>query len=268
MLLHKSLFRVTLAAGLIFSAAPASAGWYAKQSTSNGKTSQDSEMYFQDHKLRVDNTDGTSVIIELPTGGFSFIDHNKKVVATATIDELVKMKDDMKAQMRAQLAKAPPEVRAKIEKQMDEQEAAMKADLKLVKTKKTEKVAGASCEVVTWTAPDGDGEACLAAKPGADIAEFKKDSIALGKKLSEKGAGKGATSMPLLQLAEAGFPMRTKRTLSMGPQKIDTITEIKEIKDQKVDPAKFTPPADYTKKTFQELMQMAMQPSGPPPGHP
>jgi hypothetical protein len=96
----------------------------------------------------------------------------------------------------------------------------MKSDPKMEKTAKTDKVAGISCQIYTWKAPDGDGEACLADKPGVDMGDFRKDATALGKKLAAMGVGRGATSVPLLQLADYGFPMKNKRTMSMGAQTI------------------------------------------------
>ncbi|MBK6683533.1 MAG: DUF4412 domain-containing protein [Deltaproteobacteria bacterium] len=261
---HKALSTWTLAAGLLFIAGPAHAGWYAKQTHTSGRGSQDSEMYYEDHKLRIDNPDKTSVVVELGTGGFTFIDHGKKLVATATLDELIKLRDEMMGQMRAQLKAAPPEVRTQIEKSLDDQDKAMKSDPKMEKTAKTDKVAGISCQIYTWKAPDGDGEACLADKPGVDMGDFRKDATALGKKLAAMGVGRGATSVPLLQLADYGFPMKNKRTMSMGAQTMEMTTEIKELKSQKVGGDKFTIPADYQKKTFKELMMAGAGGGGGP----
>lgn len=262
--MHKALTRWTLVTGLLFTAGPAHAGWYAKQTHTSGRGSQDSEMYYEDHKLRIDNPDKTTVLVEMGSGNFTFIDHGKKMVATATLDELIKLRDEMMTQMRAQLKAAPPEIRSQIEKSLDDQDKAMKQDPKLEKSGKTDKIAGVACQIYTWKAPDGDGEACMADKPGVEMGDFRKDAAGLGKKLSAMGVGKSATSVPLLQLAEYGFPMKNKRTMSMGPQTMEMTTEIKELKAQKVGADKFSTPADYQKKTFKELMMAGA--GGPPPG--
>lgn len=260
-------FLICAAIGALAIAVPAaaSAGWYAKQSHATAGApaaakARTSDMFYGHHKLRIDNPDNSSVIIDLVSGDFTMIDHSRKMYATVTLDELVKMQNEMLAQMKAQLPKMPPEVRTQIEAQIKKQEEAQKADLKIKATKKTDTVAGAKCSVFTWTAPDGDVEACMATKTKVDTSAFRSDAKKLAKKLKKSGVGAGGASMVLLQVADRGFPLRTVRKMSMGGQTMSATSEILEMKTQDVPKTKVAPPKGYKKEDFKKLM---MQPGGP-----
>ncbi len=251
---------------LTLAAAPALAGWSAKQTHTMGDKGgkQVSEMSYGHHKLRVDNPDKTTIVIDLLSGDFTMIDHDKKTYASVTLDELVKMQNEMIAQMKAQLPNMPPNVRETIEKQLEKQEKARTADLSVKKTGKKDKVAGNACEVYTWDGPEGDVEACMAKKTAVDVTSFRDDAKKLAAKLKKAGVGAGAASMVLLQVADHGFPLRTKRTMKLGPQSIESTTEVQSMKKDDAPKANFDAPKGYKEMGFKEMMMQGAASGGPP----
>lgn len=255
----------TAVVGVLTFAAPAAsyAGWSAKQSHKMGDNGgvQLSEMTYGHHKLRIDNPDKTTIVIDLKSGDFTMIDHDKKQFATVTLEELVKMQNEMLAQMKAQLPNMPEQVRAQVQEQLDKQEKANKADISIKSTGKKDKVAGQACEVFTWEGPEGQVEACMSKKVSVDVSAFRKDAEKLAKKLKASGVGAGAASMVLLQVADRGFPLRTKRTMKLGPQAIESTTEVQSMKKDDAPKTKFAAPKTYAKQDFKTMM---MQGGGPP----
>ncbi|MEQ8272230.1 MAG: DUF4412 domain-containing protein [Deltaproteobacteria bacterium] len=247
---------VAAVGALTFAASTAFAGWTAKQSHTMGDKGgkQMSQMAYGHHKLRVDNPDQTTIIIDLLSGDFTMVDHGKKQFASVTLEELVKMQNEMIAQMRAQLPNMPENVRKTIEAQLEKQEKARKADLSVKKTGKKDKVAGRTCQIYTWEGPEGEVEACMSAKVDVDVSAFRNDAKKLAAKLKKAGVGAGAASMVLLQVADYGFPLRTKRTMMLGPQAIASTTEVQEMKKDNAPASNFTAPKAYKKLGFKEMM--------------
>lgn len=259
----RNLLALPVAGSLLFGAVEAQAGWHAVQKhTQPGKeTSQTSDMYYDDHRLRIDSPD-TSMVINLQTGALTVIDAERKQYAEITLEELLGLRDKTIAQMRSQLDALPPEIKAQIEKQIEAQEKASKEDLKLTKTGKSETVAGHGCDVYTWSTAEGDGEACIAKKLPVDMKDFQKDALALRSRLQAKGSGTQAASLAILQLASHGFPVRTRQSMQMGQQKVVSETELVKIQSMKVPADKLKAPAGYQKRDFEQMMSEAVMGGG------
>ncbi|MCA9551144.1 MAG: DUF4412 domain-containing protein [Myxococcales bacterium] len=258
------LLAAVVALPLAAGASPALAknGWHAKQSHASQSRSSTADIYYAHHRLRVE-TEGeeTVMIIDLPTGDLTLVNNAKKLAAQASLQDLVKMREDMKAQMKAAMANMPEERRKMAEKLLKEQEEANKKPLEVKKTDKTDKVAGIACTYVAWTGAEGSGESCLADKMAVDMSAFRADAKTLAKRLSETGAGSSAaTSVELLQLADHGFPVKSVRRISMGPASFETTATLVSMEAMDLAKDKFEAPADYKKTTLQEFMQST---SGP-----
>ncbi len=242
---------------LCLSPAVAQAGWSVTQEHTSKSGSRVTELSYDHHMLRVDapKSRDPSIVIDLKTGDFTMIDHEQKRYAKASLQELMAMRDQIKEQMKEQMKKMPPQMQAQIQKMIDEQEAAAKKDLVVVNTKKTDKVMGHSCTYYTWKAPDGAGKACITSKAKIDTKQFRKDAIALGEKLKKEGAGPGATSVELLQLAKHGFPLKTIRTMEMGPQKVETTATVTKMSTKKHPKTLFAAPVKYKKIPFRQMAE-------------
>ena len=249
---------VALPLAVSATSAMAKDGWHAKQSHASQSRSTTADIYYGHHRLRVE-TEGedTVMIIDLTTGDLTLLNTGKKVVAQASLQELVKMRDQMKEQMKAAMASMPEDRRQMAEKLIKEQEEANKRPLKVTKGDKTDKVAGIACTYFSWTGAEGSGESCLANKLSVDMSGFRKDAKALAKRLEETGAGtSAATSVELLQLADHGFPVKSVRRMSMGPASFETTATLVSIEASDLPKSKFEGPADYKKTTFQDFMQL------------
>ena len=252
---------------LVVSASPAIAGWYAKQRhTATNGNSRETELYYDSHHIRIDASGDPSVIIKLPTGAFTMLDHDRKVYARATLEELLALRKEMKTKMAKQIESMPPEIQERFATMLKKQEEQEKAGVTVKKTGRRSKVLGVGCVVYTWTGPDGDNEACLAKKTPVDTGSFRKDAIALGEKLKNLGTGPGAASVELLQLAEHGFPMKMTKLVSLGPKKLETTTEVVELKPLAVNRKRFDAPAGYRQMTLEQMAILGPNPGSSPPG--
>ncbi len=260
----KTLAHALAAAAVALAPSLARAGWYAKQthSTHGQPTKQTSELYYEDHKLRIDAPD-QQMILDLTTGTMVLIDPARKSFATVTLDELLAARDQALDQMKARLSSLPKEVRAQVEQQIKAMEASAKADLDLKRTGRKDTINGFRCEVFSWTGPDGKGEACIASKLPVDTSGFQKDVEVLRSRLNDKGAGTGAASLALLQLAREGFPVRSRQSMIMGPSEVMSTAELTEIRAMKVPADKLQAPTGYAKRDFRELSGV---PAPPPRG--
>jgi hypothetical protein len=255
---------------LIFALTPAAsayAGWTAKQvSKSVGgdakQVSQKSELLFDRDLFRIDQEDNTSVIMDLSTGKMTMLNHKSKQHASLTLEQMVAMRDQQLAMMKAQLPQMPPEIRKQAEAKLKEIEESAKLAIAPKSTGKKDKVGAYDCTLYTWTAPDGENEACVATSVGVDVSGFAKATAKLAEKLSAVGAG--SPSFAMLQLGKHGFPVRTKRTIKNGGQSIDAISEVSEIKEAKLDAAKFQVPPGYKETDF---MTLAGASTGSAPPH-
>lgn len=262
------MLRYTLAAavtaGLLLPApsAMAAKGWHAVQSQSSNKNARTAHLYYADHNLMMrSDGDPNRMVINLPTGLMTMIDESRKVYTQATLQELMAMRNQMKEQMKARMAQMPAELRANIEKMMKEQEEAEKKPLKIKSTGKKDKVAGHACGYYTWTGPEGEGKSCIAKKLPVSTKAFQADAIKLVKAMKKAGAGSAAaTNLVELQLAEHGFPLKTVRTLKMGPQSMETTVTLQKIEAADVPAADMAPPKGFKKATFQDFMQIQAAP--------
>lgn len=241
---------------LALTASPALAGWYAKQRhTATNGNSRETELYYAAHHIRIDASGDPSVIIHLPTGAFTMLDHDRKVFAQATLEELLALRQKMQAKVTEQLEGMPKDVQARAKTILEEQKRQAKTGAPVKKTSRRFRVLGVGCVVYTWKGPDGDNEACLAKKTPVDTGGFRRDAIALGERLKDLGTAPGAASVELLQLAEHGFPMKMTKTVSLGARKLETTTEVVELKalDVNENEKRFTAPADYRQMSLERM---------------
>ena len=257
----KYLMPAFLAAPLALAAAPANAanGWHAVQEHASEARTTKADLYYAHHRLRVETEgESTVMIIDLPSGDLTLVDGAKKMFAKASLQELVDMREKMKEQMKARMAQMPEELRKNVEKMLAEQEAAQKRPLQIKKTKKKEKVAGYGCDYYDWTGPEGSGQSCISAKLPVDLAPFQKDAKRLAAALAKTGAGSSAaTNVELLQMAKYGFPLKTVKERKMGPQTFKSTATLVKIEKATLAKGKFEAPKGFSKKTFQEFMQLS-----------
>ncbi|MCK6548063.1 DUF4412 domain-containing protein [Myxococcota bacterium] len=235
----------------------AQAGWVATQSSKSigvgTPIPQISKLAYEKNFFRIDNPDDTSVILDLASGKVSLLNHKKKLFAAMTLDDIKKQRDDYLAKARAQLPSMDAQTRATVEAHLAEIEGRTKKDeMKLNPTGAKDKVAGYECTVFRWTSRQGDGEACIAAKPPLDVVAFTKDMLRLADRLEAIGGGGGVGSFSTL--GKQGFPMRTRQTMMNGSTVLDVVTEITELKEQKVDGTRFHVPGDYKASDAQTVM--------------
>jgi hypothetical protein len=225
----------------------ARAGWTAKLTSSSDGPKQSAELFFDNDHFRTDAENAPTLIVELNTGKVTILNPKLKKYASVTLDEMVKLRDQNIAELKKQLPNMPPEMRKQLEDQiklMEGQGAKAKKDLALTDQKKKDKVNGYDCNVYTWSAADGDGEACIAEKiAGVDATEFRKATAKLADKLSAISGG--PSSYAMLTLGTHGFPVRTKQKLKLGDKQLEVVSEMSDIKTTKLDPAKFQPPKEY-----------------------
>jgi hypothetical protein len=248
-----------LASGLVATAlAPsvAQAGWVATQTSKSlgagTPIPQVSKLAYEKNFFRIDNPDETSVILDLASGKVTLLSHKKKLFAAMSLDDIKKQRDEYLAKARSQLPSMDAQTRATVEAHLAEIEGrAKKEDLKLNPTGTKDKVAGYDCAVFRWTSRDGDGEACIAARPPIDVVAFTKDMLRLADRVGNAGGGVGGS---FSALGKHGFPMRTKQTMMNGSTMLDVVTEITELKEQKVEGTRFHVPGDYKPSDAQTVM--------------
>ncbi|MCB9655681.1 MAG: hypothetical protein H6729_16275 [Deltaproteobacteria bacterium] len=267
----KTLLRVsvaTLALIPLFGSWAFARGWHAVQShqTTGSKTTQKSELYYARDKLRINTDDNkTSVVVDIDSGKFTFLDHTQKRYASITFEELVALRDRTIAEMKAQLPKMPPAIRQSIEERLKAlEDPKAQATPKLKPLGKRDRIGKFNCERFTWDTTDGSGEACIAKKPGIDITEFVKASTKLSKRLASLGANSAAGDMAILQLAEYGLPVETRRKMSFGGSEIETTTTITSLENAEVPETQFAAPKGYGAESFEDLMRSQSQPTSAP----
>lgn len=81
----------------------AEAGWRAVQIHKSGKVQQRSELFYQGGQLRMDTGDGTTIVVDLAEGKFTFMQHGAKAYSSVTIDDLVKIRTKMIKEMKSTL---------------------------------------------------------------------------------------------------------------------------------------------------------------------
>lgn len=246
-------------AALLGATSTAYAGFTAKQesrSVGGGNVPpQSSTIAFEKGQMRMDPDADSTVIVDLVGGKFTFINHKDKKHAAITIDEMVQMQQQMIVQMKAQLPNMPPEVKKQVEAQIAELESPAKPEATPKATGKKDKVNGYDCSIYTWKQGGRENEACIANKVGVDVKEFADASVKLTERFNKASGGKGGAGMfAMLELGKHGFPVRTKQKMTQGETTFEVIQEMKDIKSEKVDAAKFEVPAGYEKGDLQSVM--------------
>lgn len=238
--------------------AAAEAGWTAKltsKSTGTKAEPQISSLYFEKGLFRVDADAGTTVVMDLGAGKFVFINHKDKKHASITVDEMIKMRDQTLAQMKTQLPNLPPEVKKQVEAQIAEAEGAPNPESVPKATGKTQKINGYDCTVYAWKQGPSANEACLSSKLSVDTKEFAAATAKLSERLNKATGGKAASGMfAMLELGKHGLAVQTKSTLKQGENTVETVSEMSDIKAEKVAPAKFEVPAGYEAGDLQSVM--------------
>jgi hypothetical protein len=252
----------TIALGLLlFSPTSAfAAGWTATQVGSTGEGGgggNQATLFYDGGRFRID-AGNKSYVLEFKTEKFLFIDHDQKKYASATLDEVIALQNQILETMKKSVAQLPELQRKIAEAQIAklEKSAKSKARPDVKKTGKKETINGYACEVVTWVDDFGDNEACIAEKMPVDVKGFLTESAALSKRLAEKGASNATPTQALLHLP--GFPVRTKRTEKMGPQQMISMTEIKDMKAYTSNAETFAAPKAYQKGTLQQIVAPGM----------
>jgi hypothetical protein len=242
---------------LMLASPDAHAGWTAKLTSSSGGPKQTAELFFDNDWFRTDSEKAPSIIIDLGNGKLTILNHAKKKHATVTLDEMVKLRDKNIQELKAQLPKMQPEMRKQLEDQiklMEGQGPGAKKDLALKDAKKKDNVNGYACNVFTWSASDGDGEACIADKVGGvDPLAFRKSTEKLADKLSVISGG--PATYAILSLGKHGFPVRTKQKVKLGAQEIEIVSEMSDIHAAKIAAEKFQAPKEYEKSDLMSVIQ-------------
>jgi hypothetical protein len=230
------------------------AGWTATQLSAAGQGSgSEAKLFYDGGRLRIDAGSKTYVL-EFKSDQFLFIDHGTKRYASASLDEVIALQNKILEDMKKSVAALPAPQRQIAEAQIAKLEKGAKARVSpdVKKTGKTETVNGFSCELVTWTDDFGQNEACIAAKTPVDVSVFLKESAALSKRLAEKGASNATPTQALFSLP--GFPVRTRRTETLGPSQMISTTEIKDLKSFKAKADTFAAPKTYQKGSLASIV--------------
>ncbi len=223
--------------------------------TSPGKPETKGRYDYADRRLRIDQDGRTSAIVDMRTGDMVMILHPQQVYTRITLADMKVRRDEMRKQVRARLAKMPPAMRARLQQQLDEQDAAVKRPVALTWTKKTETVDGLSCRVVGWTSPQDQGQACVTRSvPKVDLSPFREASAGLGERLAAADLGTAALSTPALLLAREGFPLWTRSTLKLGDQSIETTTRFVGLAARRYPRERFRAPKDYREVAFEAFV--------------
>lgn len=231
----------------------AHAGWTAEQRQSVDGRTQQAQVTYGHHRLKIENGDQT-MFIDLRSGDMTFVHVSSQRYATVTLEELVRMQNQALAQMESQLDALPPALQADVRAQLDAQRKAAGEPLKVQKSERTRTVEGRRCRVHTWRTVDGDGQACIAEKDPIDLGSYRDDARKLKARLLQTQAGGTRSNMVFLELATYGFPLETEQTLKMGPRSISTTVAFTDLKSVEVSEAAMSPPTSYTKVSFKEMM--------------
>lgn len=236
-------------------------GWHAVQELGAEARLTKADLYYAHHRLRVETKgEPTVMIIDLPSGDLTLFNPTSKIYAQATLRDLVKMRDAMKQQMEARMASMPAEMKKRLEQMLKQQEEARKQPMKVKKVGKKGKVSGYACEYYDWTGPEGTGQACIATKLPVDLKPFQRDARKLTKALAETGAGSSAaTNVELLQMAQYGLALETKKELSLGGRSVKSTSTLVKIEKATLPKTKFEAPKGLSKTSLEDFMRQAAQ---------
>lgn len=244
----KTAWKGALVAGavLLASALPASAqDLTLVQTTTVGKAApKASTQYFSAGKFRASDADSES-IVDAGTGRFVVADNKKKEYWESSFDEMQAMMRQMEEQMKA----AGPAM----EKMMAAMGGGAPGEAKVEKGTAPRKIAGYDTEhwVVSlgtamryevWAAPS-------LTLPARYYDAFKARYAAMGP------MGRSFEKLYEAMKQVKGLPLATASTVSMGPVKTETRTEVTEVKKGALPASTFDVPAGY-KKVASPFAQM------------
>lgn len=246
--------------GVAIAAAPP-ASWTATQThfDPSGNEVMRSRWDYAGHHVRIEGQ-GRAMVIDLKSGAFTVMMHDARRWARVSLDELIQMRDRMKADLTERMKELPPAMRSQLQAQLEAQVEAARKPLAPRATGVREEIDGLSCEVFRWSRPEGDGSACIATEVGVDVSGFRSDIVALNEKLTALSAGGAADSMVVLQLGDRGFPLRTRQTIQLGASTQEIESRFSNIAASKLTAADFAPPDAYRRVPLEELMAASVAP--------
>jgi hypothetical protein len=159
-------------------------------------------------------------IVDLKAQTWTLIDPKRKTYSVMTFDELRRLAERAAKALDA----LPPEARQKL---------ALDTPLSVRPTGKSERIAGYAAKEYEVSGGTASGSVWLTDEitMPAEVREWEKVSSSLG---VAQGAGAGlAAAIARLN----GVPLRTKMTVALGPRKVESGTEVLEVREA-------TPPAD------------------------
>jgi hypothetical protein len=258
------MFKTCLATTLVLFGSPEGtaphptpgAQWHAKQvqrDKLNG-SGRETDLYYAHDRLRIDNPDHTSLIVEFEAGAFTFINHRRKTFARASAEELLDVRGAMLTEMKKELPNLPEAIQKKVRQQIEELEKQGQSPVKPRKTGKLRTVRGFKCEVYEWESERAFGQACIAKNLPVDIRPFQASAEKLGKRMASLESEASNASLALLRLAKHGFPVQTIYRQSKADSKNESSTEITKITKETIDIARFSVPEAYQSLTFQAFL--------------
>ncbi|HZF27224.1 MAG TPA: hypothetical protein VEZ88_13245 [Steroidobacteraceae bacterium] len=246
----------------------AQAGVYIEtvnRDSKSGASEPAERWYVQDGNARIEGADGISIF----KGGVVYaVDKASKsyhIMDRPTIEKLGARMKEIRAQreqqMKADLAKMPPQQRKQVEEMMAKQ--GMDPDAKPSKrvvdatdTGKTESINGRSCHVWDITR-DGalDQQYCVAAfasvPGGSEVQTLMQNYQSFFQQMSEMMAGAGGGSDSMRDEFElwkklGGYPIATRGYAGSKLETTETVVKTWQV--QAVPAAMFEVPSDYTKR--------------------
>lgn len=250
----RALGRPLLAFGFALLSLPAAseAGWHARQVSRGdpaGPTAGEaSDMFYQDGKLRIDQGKRASMVLHMRTGRLTLIDHEAKRYIDDSVEARLKQQREMLDALKSKRAELPPAQ----QKRFDEELARIEKGTPPPKpqpTGKKEKVGPWTCELHTIRSGQMEGEVCLARDVGVKLEEFAKDAKIFAGMMQKLG-GQPPGSQLMLEVAERGFPVRTRQKVRMGPEQpwIEGSSEVEVFEAMQVPASHFEVPAGYERR--------------------
>ncbi len=230
-------------------------------STEDGNSTE--KIFIDNNNLRIDMK-GVSILFDTKKQVMTTIMHDRQIyieMTKAQMDQQKKMMNAMMEQqikaMEAQKANMTPQQ----QKAVDEQIKLMKSSMDGTKdpaediraTKKSETVGKWKCTIYdSYTGGKKDSEMCTVSfkELGISDNDFKIiDEVA-------KIVGEDETSLKVMKaMKKIGYPVK-ESAIDPFSGKTESVRTLKSISKDKIEPAVFTTPATYKKKTMEEMMGM------------
>lgn len=234
--------------------ATAGAGWHARQ-VSRGEAAgptanESSDLYYQDGRLRIDQGTRSSMILHMRTGRLTLLDHERKLYIDDSVEQRVAQQKKMLETLKARRSELPPEHQKRFDEELARMEKGPSAP-KPKATGKKDKVGAWSCEVHSIEDENMQGELCLARNIGVTLEDFAKDAKTFGALMQKLGTQPPGAHL-LLEVAERGFPVRTKQKVRLsksGPW-LEGSSEVEVFESMDVPASRFEVPTGYTKQVM------------------